>query len=79
MADVEFCLLISGRVSSMLGLLLATTLWSLGAATPETLVFAALARLSLIDRAERVDRFDEDRWRRVVVGMIVVPAPVVDV
>jgi len=69
----------SGRVSSTLGLLLAWTLCSLGAATPETLVLAALARLSRIDLAERVDRFDDERCRRADVGMMVVAVPVVDV
>jgi len=78
-ADVEFCRLMSGRVSSTLGLLLAWTLCSLGAATPETLVLAALARLSRIDLAERVDRFDDERCRRADVGMMVVAVPVVDV
>jgi hypothetical protein len=77
-AEVEFCRETSGRVISMLGRALAWTDWSLGAATPETLVFAALARLSRIDRADRVERFEEERWRRVVVGMMVVePTPVV--
>jgi hypothetical protein len=68
-----FCRLMSGRVSSMLGRLL----WSRGAATPETLVFAVLARLSLMLRAERVERFELLRCRRVVVGMMVVLVPVV--
>lgn len=63
----------------MLGLLLAWTLWSLGAATPETLVFVALARLSRMDLADLVDRFDEERCRRADVGMMVVAVPVVDV
>jgi hypothetical protein len=61
-ADMEFWRLISGRFSSMLGRALAWTLWSRGAATPDTLVLAALlARLSLIDLEERVDRLEEDR------------------
>ena len=76
-ADVEFCLLMSGRDISMLGRELAWTDWSRGAATPETLVLAALARLSRMERAERVERFEEERWRRVVVGMMVVEPVVV--
>jgi hypothetical protein len=36
-------------------------------------VFAALTRPSRIERAERVERFDEERWRRVVVGMMALP------
>ena len=74
-ALVEFCLLISGLGISMLGLLLACTLWSLGAATPETLVAEVLAKLSLIDLAERWDRLDEDLCRRADVGMIVLLVP----
>ena len=72
-ALVEFCLLISGLVISVLGRLLACTLWSLGAATPDTLVLVALVILSLIERADRADRLDDDLWRRVEVGMMVVP------
>ena len=34
-----------------------------------------LARLSLIDLAERVDRFDEDRCLRAEVGMTVLLVP----
>lgn len=78
-AEVEFWRLMSGRLSSILGRALAWTLWSLGAATPETLVLAALARLSRMDLVERVDRFEDDRWRRAAVGIIVVAVPVVDV
>jgi hypothetical protein len=78
-ALVEFCLLISGLVISMLGRLLACTLWSLGAATPETLVLVALAKFSRIDRADRVDRLEDDLCRRVDAGMMVVPVPTLDV
>lgn len=77
-ADVEFCRLTSGRLSSILGRALACTLWSRGAATPDTLVLEALANVSLMDRVERVDRFEDDRCRRAAVGMIVVDVPVVD-
>lgn len=74
-ALVEFCLLISGLGRSMLGRLLAWTLWSRGAATPDTLVEAALARLSRIDLEERADTLEDDRCRRADVGMIVAPVP----
>jgi len=60
-ADAEFCRLTSGLDNSMLGRELAWTLWSRGAATPEIEVLAAFARLSLIDLADRVERFDEER------------------
>ena len=77
LALVEFCLLISGLAISMLGLLLAWTLWSLGAATAETLVADVPPRFSRIDLAERVDRLDEDRCRRADVEVTVLPVPVV--
>ena len=60
-AEAEFCRLTSGLDNSMLGRELAWTLWSRGAATPETDVLAAFVRLSLMERAERVERFDEER------------------
>ena len=71
----EFCRLISGRATSMLGRPLACTLWSRGAATPETEV-AVVLKFSRMDLAERVERLDEDRCRRAEVGIMVVPVPV---
>jgi hypothetical protein len=59
----------------MLGRLLACTLWSRGAATPETLVAVVLARLSRIERADRWDKLEEDRCRRAEVGMMVLLVP----
>lgn len=32
-----------------------------------------------MDLADRVDRFEDERWRRADVGMMVVAVPVVDV
>lgn len=60
---IEFCRLMSGRVTSMLGLLelwlWIEVDWSLGAATPETEVaFWAASRML---RALRVERFEEER------------------
>ena len=69
----------SGLLSSIDGLELAWTDWSRGAATPETEVLPALARLSRMLRAERVLRLDEERCRRAVVGIMVAPAPEVEV
>ena len=60
---------------SILGRLLAWTLWSRGAATPETLVDAALAKLSLMDLEDRAETLEDDLCRRAEVGMIVAPVP----